>query len=233
MVNRLNMDSAARIKHATSIAIYDEYSDAQRAVDYLSDREFPVQYCTIVGTDLRTVEKVTGRLTWGKVMGAGALQGVVWGIGLGLLMMLFWPGAGFATLIMAVAIFVLINLITTAISYQVSGGNRDFTSTTAIVATHYEILVDRQHAAQARSILAGPVYTGTPNQVAGDLNQAPTTPNPPTQQEMSQWAPPSFDGQPTTSAPHFQGQPGNEQPNPAQQTPEQTVDSFEPPREAN
>ena len=47
MPNRINMDSAARIKGATAIAIYDEYSDAQRAVDYLSDREFPVEYCTI------------------------------------------------------------------------------------------------------------------------------------------------------------------------------------------
>lgn len=183
MPNRINMDSAARIKGATAIAIYDEYSDAQRAVDYLSDREFPVEYCTIVGTDLRSVEKVTGRLTWGKVMGAGALQGVIWGIGLGLLMMLFWPGAGLATLVMAVAIFILINLITTAITYQVSGGNRDFTSTTAIVATHYEILVDRQHAAKARSILAGPTYTGTPNQVAQQDAAA--------SQDLSSWAPPA------------------------------------------
>ena len=46
------------------IGSYPTYAEAQRAVDFLSDREFSVQDVTIVGVDLMQVERVLGRLTW-------------------------------------------------------------------------------------------------------------------------------------------------------------------------
>src|SRR5260370_28747300 len=55
------------------IGSYPTYVEAQRAVDPLSDQEFPVQQVTIVGVDLMQVERVTGRLTWPKVLGGGVL----------------------------------------------------------------------------------------------------------------------------------------------------------------
>ncbi|OHV44875.1 hypothetical protein BBK14_30585 [Parafrankia soli] len=55
-----------------SLGIYDDYPRAQYVVDYLSDHEFPVQNVVIVGTELKSVERVTGRLTHGKVAAAGA-----------------------------------------------------------------------------------------------------------------------------------------------------------------
>lgn len=45
------------------IARYGTYLEAQRAVDFLSDNHFPVQFVTIVGSGLRMVERVTGRLS--------------------------------------------------------------------------------------------------------------------------------------------------------------------------
>ena len=56
------------------IGSYPTYAEAQRAVDHLSDQEFPVQHVTIVGVDLMQVERVTGRLTWPRVLGGGALD---------------------------------------------------------------------------------------------------------------------------------------------------------------
>ena len=38
------------------IGSYPTYAEAQRAVDYLSDQQFPVQQVTIVGVDLMQVE---------------------------------------------------------------------------------------------------------------------------------------------------------------------------------
>src|SRR5690606_11777745 len=49
------------------IASFDTYLEAQRAVDLLSDKEFEVQHTTIVGTDLRMVERITGRLSYPRV----------------------------------------------------------------------------------------------------------------------------------------------------------------------
>jgi hypothetical protein len=57
---------------ATSVGDYPTYAAAQQAVDYLSDHGFPIQHTTIVGSDLRLVETVTGRLTVAGAALAGA-----------------------------------------------------------------------------------------------------------------------------------------------------------------
>ncbi|HEX5740003.1 MAG TPA: general stress protein, partial [Pilimelia sp.] len=63
----------------TVVASYASYAEAERAVDHLSDREFPVERAAIVGRGLTSFEKVTGRLTsWGAA-GQGALSGAVIG----------------------------------------------------------------------------------------------------------------------------------------------------------
>jgi hypothetical protein len=51
-----------------TVARFDDYESAQRAVDRLSDDGFPVEKLDVVGSGLRLVERVTGRLT-----GAGLL----------------------------------------------------------------------------------------------------------------------------------------------------------------
>ena len=51
------------LEYPMSLGRYDTYDEAQKAVDYLSDHEFPVQNVLIVGTDLKQLERVTGRLT--------------------------------------------------------------------------------------------------------------------------------------------------------------------------
>ena len=56
------------------VGSFETYEQAQRAVDGLSDREFQVEDLSIVGVDLMQVENVTGRLTWPRVLGAGALS---------------------------------------------------------------------------------------------------------------------------------------------------------------
>ena len=63
-------------------------------MDYLSDQEFPVEQVTIVGVDLMQVERVTGRLTWPKVLGGGALTGAWLGLFIGLVLGFFSPARG-------------------------------------------------------------------------------------------------------------------------------------------
>jgi len=138
------------------VGTYDSYAAAQRAVDYLSDNEFPVENLTIVGTGLRQVERVTGRLTRGRVIAAGALGGAWWGLLIGLLLGLFsttgsgWIGAVIAGIV-AGAIF---GVITAYAGYAATGGKRDFTSVSSVVAETYQVLCVARVADQARSLLA-------------------------------------------------------------------------------
>ncbi len=84
--------AALTLDYPMSLGVFDKYADAQQAVDTLSDQEFPVQNCLIVGTDLRQLERVTGRLTWGRVLLGGALSGIWLGLFVGLIFALFDAG---------------------------------------------------------------------------------------------------------------------------------------------
>jgi hypothetical protein len=136
------------------IARYDTYLEAQRAVDFLSDSHFPVQFVTIVGTDLRMVERVTGRLTYGRVALAGSLSGAWFGLFVGLLLSLFGgtSGSGFP-LFAAILIGAAFGMLFGVISYAFTGGRRDFTSTSQIVASEYQVLCADEQAHAASQLL--------------------------------------------------------------------------------
>ncbi len=81
------------------IGSYPTYAEAQKAVDHLSDQQFPVEHVTIVGVDLMQVERVTGRLTWPKVLGGGVLTGAWLGLFIGLILGFFSPPNPWSALI--------------------------------------------------------------------------------------------------------------------------------------
>ncbi|WP_420175838.1 general stress protein [Luteococcus sp. OSA5] len=163
-----SMQAAATVmplKHPMSVAIYPTYAEAQRAVDLLADKDFPVQNLCIVGTDLKQVERVLGKLTLGKVLTQGAISGLGTGLFLGLVMMLFLTSIPQTqALFMGVVIGIGMGLLSSGLGYAMSGGRRDFQSVQAIVATRYEVLGEHSVVHQAREA----------------LGQAPLQPTPPT-----------------------------------------------------
>src|SRR6202166_2891961 len=110
------------------VGSYPTYAEAQRAVDYLSDQQFPVQQVTIVGVDLMQVERVTGRLTWPKVLGGGVITGAWLGIFIGLVLGLITANT-WGALLTGVIAGVFFGLITSAVPYAMARGTRDFSST--------------------------------------------------------------------------------------------------------
>ncbi|HEY5248952.1 MAG TPA: general stress protein [Dermatophilaceae bacterium] len=161
MSSPTNMPGRSRIpigglilEYPMLLGTYDKYEDAQRAVDYLSDHEFAVENCMIVGTDLRQVERVTGRLTRGRVAGAGALSGVWMGLFVGLIFALFDPNSTTWAVMATVAFGALFGLVWAILGYAATKGRRDFTSVSQVVATRYEVLVEHKLAEQGRALLA-------------------------------------------------------------------------------
>src|SRR4051794_41603426 len=73
----IRLDPASMAWNA--VASFGSYDEAQAAVDRLSDDGFPVEHIDIVGSDLRLVERVTGRLTKGRDPTAGIAGGAVFG----------------------------------------------------------------------------------------------------------------------------------------------------------
>jgi hypothetical protein len=143
------------LQYPMSLGTYDKYEDAQKAVDYLSDNEFAVENCMIVGTDLRQVERVTGRLTRGRVAGAGALSGMWMGLFVGLIFALFDPKTSSTLTVAATVAFgAVFGIVWALLGYAATKGRRDFTSVSQVVATRYEVLVEHKLAEQGRELLA-------------------------------------------------------------------------------
>ncbi|WP_392542916.1 general stress protein [Oryzobacter telluris] len=151
---RPGLRAALSLEYPMSLAVYDSYEDAQKAVDYLSDHEFPVQDVLIVGTDLKQLERVTGRLTRGRVIGAGALSGMWLGLFIGTIFALFDPsGFNILSIVGTVAFGAVFGMVWAMVGYALTRGQRDFTSVSHVVANKCEVLCEHKHVQRGRELL--------------------------------------------------------------------------------
>ena len=139
-----------------AVAAYPTYAQAQGAVEHLIKHNFAIQDLTIVGSDLQLVERVTGRLTAGKLAAAGAASGAWLGLFVGLLMGFFAPVQGGVLLLIvaSVAIGAAFGAVMGYLGYSLAKGRRDFTSASQVVARRYDVLCQPRTAEQARDLLA-------------------------------------------------------------------------------
>ena len=146
-------DEARAVPRGDVVGSYNSYLDAQKAVDYLADQQFPVQMVSIVGNELKMVERVTGRLTYPRVALSGALSGMWFGLFVGVMLSFFSTTPGYFSIVtsvlMGAAFFMLFSIVT----YAMQRGKRDFTSTSQVVASNYDVVVSFEAAGEARRLL--------------------------------------------------------------------------------
>ncbi|GIF26931.1 hypothetical protein BJ973_003572 [Actinoplanes tereljensis] len=135
------------------VGTYPDYAMAQQAVDHLSDNKFPVERTAIIGTDLRLVENVLGRLTTGRAALAGAASGAWFGLFIGLLFGLFSDSGWFGVILVCLLIGAAWGAIFGAIAHAATGGRRDFASRSSLVAGQYAVTSESEVADQARQLL--------------------------------------------------------------------------------
>jgi hypothetical protein len=136
------------------VGSYAKYEEAQRAVDHLADNDFPVADVTIVGVDLMLVERVIGRLTWGRVLATGAASGAWLGLFVGVVLSLFSPTGSLGAILLGLGMGIVFGVVSGAITYGASRGRRDFTSASQLVAGRYDVLCQPRTAEKARDMLA-------------------------------------------------------------------------------
>jgi hypothetical protein len=140
-----------------AVASFDRYAEAERAVDFLADRRFPVERVSIVGRDLEYVEQVTGRMTHGRAALNGALTGALIGLLVGWLFgLLNW----FDPIVSAIWLALdglwfgaLVGALMGLLLHALSGGRRDFSAIGGMRANRYEVLVDEPVAGEAEHLL--------------------------------------------------------------------------------
>jgi hypothetical protein len=129
---------------------FPTYVGAERLVDKLSDAAFPVEHLRIVGSGLRSVEYVTGRLTSGRAALAGAATGAWIGLLIGVLIRVFSSGSTSAGNVVA---SVVIGAAWWAafgyLAHRATRGRRDFASVKGVEAEQYQVFVDVERADDA------------------------------------------------------------------------------------
>lgn len=181
-----------------TVAAYDTYVQAQRAVAHLAEENFPVQLVTIVGTDLRMVERVTGRLSYTRAAIGGFLTGAWLGLFVGLLLTLFSTAGSGSPILSAVLIGGAFGMLFSVVTYSFTRRRRDFTSTSQIVASSYAVLCRSEQANRARNLLReiGGVQAGWPPRTVVDPAVTTTAPSGPAATYPPVGAPPVEDVQP-------------------------------------
>ncbi|UTT61727.1 general stress protein [Microcella humidisoli] len=134
---------------------YETYPEAQKVVDRLAKAEFPVKGIAIVGSDLKTVERITGRLSYGRAALSGAASGAWLGLFFGMLLFLFSPEPQLSFILAAAFIGSGFGMIFGITTYAINRRRRDFGSTHQVLASSYQIIIDPSQTARARQALAG------------------------------------------------------------------------------
>lgn len=145
-----------RLPKGDVLGTYETYAEAQAAVDHLAKADFAVADLSIIGNDLKTVERVTRKLSWSRAALEGALSGAWFGLFVGLLLTFFAPTINWGVFAAAVIIGAVAGMFFRLVSYGISRRNRDFDSQTQVLASNYQVIVAPGHIEKAREALARP-----------------------------------------------------------------------------
>lgn len=148
------MEGVPRVTAWNTVASFATYAEAHEAVDRLAAAGFPVEEIEIVGSGLRTVERVTGRLKVGTVVLGGAGSGMWIGLFVGLVVGLFTVGPAWLGLIVG---GMLIGAAFGAVAGLVTGvaarRRGEYSALRGVVATRYDVIALDGTVAAARAAL--------------------------------------------------------------------------------
>lgn len=140
------------------LGTFDTYLEAQERVDHLAKADFPVGKVSIVGNDLKSVERVTRKLSWSRAALEGALSGAWFGLFIGVVLSFFTPPEQFSWSFFLAAILIgaAFGMLFRLVSYGLARRSRDFDSINQVLASNYQVIVDPELLEQARDALARP-----------------------------------------------------------------------------
>lgn len=174
-----------------TVASFPTYEGAQKAVSALIAGEVPARDIAVVGTGLRSVERVTGRLGYATAARSGAVNGLLLGLFFSAIFVLgnsaVPVGAFVGVLFVGVALGMLLSLA----AYAIVRRRRDFASVMQVIADHYEVTVLPTSIHRAREVLgarAEPAAAPPVTPPAAD----PSAPAPQYGQRIPQDAPPRY-----------------------------------------
>jgi hypothetical protein len=142
---------------------FKNYQEAVKAVEQLVENGFPARLISIIGSELKTVENLRGKLGYGRVALSGAVTGSWIGLFFGLLF-----GATSTTeqvvitnLSAGIVIGAGIGMLLNVIRFSLTKNKRSFISAQAVVAKKYDVIVPTGQLADAKKAIKASKATET------------------------------------------------------------------------
>jgi hypothetical protein len=135
------------------LGTYETYPEAQQIVDKLAHADFDVSQLAIIGSDLKTVERVTGKLTYGRAAAGGAATGAWFGLFGGVLLFLVSSSPNPAYAVAAIFIGAGFGMLFGVVTYTINRRRRDFTSTHQVIASSYQVIAPAGQVVRAQELL--------------------------------------------------------------------------------
>lgn len=136
-----------------TVARYPDYEAAQKAVSRLIAAEVPARDIAIVGTGLRSIERVTGRLGYATAARSGAMNGLLLGLLFSVFLVIGSPSVPIQAFIGVMFVGIALGMLMSIIAYSFVRRRRDFASAMQVVADHYDVTVAAGTIHKARQAL--------------------------------------------------------------------------------
>lgn len=166
------------VAQTVTVSSHAELAEARRHVDRLATEGFPVHHLAIVWRDLRLVDDVTGRRDLVRSVLDRAWTGAFLGLVFGTLLLVFSElddGVdGWAVLLSWVSAGIMAGAILGLAGHLLLRRRQQFSSVGRLEAAGYDLVCQRDHAAQAQAILG--LTSGHGSTTADDVRSVDPSP---------------------------------------------------------
>ncbi|MCR2826432.1 general stress protein [Microbacterium sp. zg.Y909] len=136
-----------------TVASFTTYEAAQKAVSAMIAADVPARDIAIVGQDLRSIEKVTGRLGYATAARQGAINGLLLGMLFAAIFVLGTPEVPIQLFVGVLFVGIAVGMLMSIITYSLIRRRRDYASITQVVADRYDVTVLPASVHKARQAL--------------------------------------------------------------------------------
>jgi len=138
------------IPRGETLATFDAYASAQKLVNSLVSDGVPFRSLSIVGTDVNLVERVTGKIGYGRAALSSAMSGSWLGVLAGLVFVIVSPADVITPIVAGGIIGAGIGMVVGMVLFTLAGSNRrSYRSMQQIVAKSYRVVVEPEAHQQA------------------------------------------------------------------------------------
>jgi hypothetical protein len=155
-----------------TVATFNDYESAQKAVSRLIASDIPARDIAIVGMGLRSIERVTGRLGYATAARSGAINGVLLGLLFSAILVIGAPTVPIQAFVGVLFVGIAIGMLLAIVSYSFVRRRRDYASVMQVLADHYDLTVAAGSIHRARQVL-GEAHSAGARPAAPPASPAP------------------------------------------------------------